>query len=56
MTITNRNSIQEQIDQLPEKTGVYIFKGRNKTVYIGKAANIKKRVVSHYLNSKKNQH
>ncbi len=55
MTITNRKSLQEQIDQLPEKTGVYIFKGRNKTVYIGKATNIKKRVVNHFQNSKYNQ-
>ncbi len=36
-----------QIDRLPEKTGVYIFKGNAHTLYVGKAKNIKKRVEDH---------
>ncbi|MHA1753943.1 MAG: excinuclease ABC subunit UvrC [Candidatus Odinarchaeia archaeon] len=34
--------------QLPEKTGIYIFKNKNgEYIYIGKAKNIKKRVLQH---------
>ncbi len=43
-----------QIDNLPEKTGVYIFRRRNETVYVGKAANIKKRVQNHFQAAKTN--
>jgi len=35
------------IERAPEKCGVYIFKGKRKPVYIGKAKNIKKRLQQH---------
>ncbi len=35
------------IETAPEKCGVYIFKGKRKPVYIGKAKNIKKRLRQH---------
>ena len=35
------------IREAPEKCGVYIFKGRRKPVYIGKAKNIRKRLQQH---------
>jgi DNA polymerase-3 subunit epsilon len=39
---------KEVIDNLPDKTGVYYFKDCNgKIIYIGKANNIKSRVLSH---------
>ncbi len=41
-----------QIEKLPEKTGVYIFKGGNTTLYVGKAINIKKRVQNHFQAAK----
>lgn len=38
-----------QIQSLPEKTGVYFFYGANRELlYIGKSANIRKRVHSHF--------
>ncbi|WP_423148617.1 exonuclease domain-containing protein [Rubrolithibacter danxiaensis] len=38
-----------EIDKLPTTPGVYYFKGRNgKPLYIGKAVNIRKRVLSHF--------
>lgn len=41
----------ETIDNLPEKPGVYIFYGENKTpLYVGKSVNIKERVMSHFAN------
>lgn len=48
-------TLQSQIDQLPEKTGVYILKGANSTIYVGKAANIKKRVKNHFQSADKNR-
>ncbi len=43
------------IKQAPENTGVYIFKDKKgKTLYIGKAKNLKKRLLS-YINYKKSQ-
>jgi len=36
-----------QTEHLPEKTGVYIFKGDNVALYVGKAKNIRKRVEDH---------
>ena len=43
------------IKQAPENTGVYIFKDKKgKSLYIGKAKNLKKRLLS-YVNYKKNQ-
>ncbi|WP_437919526.1 exonuclease domain-containing protein [Sphingobacterium sp. LRF_L2] len=42
----------EQVNRLPEKTGIYIFKNnKGKIVYVGKAINIKKRVLSHFSGS-----
>lgn len=39
----------EQINELPESPGTYLFKDRqHKVIYVGKAINIKKRVVSHF--------
>ena len=39
---------KEVIDNLPDKTGVYYFKDNNdKIIYVGKANNIKSRVLSH---------
>jgi len=38
---------------LPEKPGVYFFKDKNDEIlYIGKAINLKKRVISYFRNSK----
>ncbi len=40
---------QQELDQLPESPGVYIFYGeRGMPLYIGKSINIKKRVLSHF--------
>ena len=40
-------------DELPEQTGVYYFKNeKGNIIYIGKAINIKKRVLSHFYNKK----
>lgn len=40
-------------DQLPEQTGVYYFKNeKGDIIYIGKAINIKKRVLSHFYDKK----
>jgi len=54
----NRNSRQgtlppnlpkSEFDQLPEETGVYYFLNqRNEPLYIGKARNIRNRVISHF--------
>jgi DNA polymerase-3 subunit epsilon len=39
------------IDTLPEKTGVYMFYGKSEIpLYIGKSINIKDRVLSHFIN------
>jgi DNA polymerase-3 subunit epsilon len=39
----------DQIHDLPESPGIYLFKDRqHKVIYAGKAINIKKRVVSHF--------
>lgn len=43
----------EQIDELPEEPGIYLFKNKNhQVIYAGKAKNIKKRVLSHFYNKK----
>ncbi|WNH11981.1 exonuclease domain-containing protein [Thalassobellus suaedae] len=40
---------QETFDQLPNATGVYYFKDKKgKIIYVGKAKDIKKRVLSHF--------
>ncbi|MBC8035561.1 MAG: GIY-YIG nuclease family protein, partial [Chitinophagaceae bacterium] len=42
----------EQIDQLPSLPGVYYFHDRSgKIVYVGKAANLQKRIKSHFSNN-----
>lgn len=44
---------QEVIQSAPEKTGVYIFKKSDKVIYIGKAKNIRERLLQHYRLSEK---
>lgn len=40
-------------DQLPERTGVYYFRDeKDEIIYVGKAINIKKRVLSHFYDKK----
>lgn len=47
---------KEQFEALPEEPGVYYFKdGMGKIIYIGKAANIKQRVRSHFSGNDKSQ-
>ena len=44
------------VDNLPEKHGVYYFKNTKKEViYVGKANNIKQRVISHFYDKKKKE-
>ena len=38
---------RKKIEEVPEKSGVYIFKNRNRYIYIGKAKNLKKRLLQH---------
>lgn len=46
----------EQFKQLPETPGVYLFKDKKgKIIYIGKAINIKKRVLSHFTGNNTSQ-
>ncbi len=48
-TIKIKKSISEQISRLPQKPGIYIFKNKNnEIVYIGKAKNLKSRVLSYF--------
>jgi DNA polymerase-3 subunit epsilon len=43
---------KEQFEQLPETPGVYYFYNqKGKVIYVGKAVNIKKRVLSHFSNN-----
>ena len=46
-----------EINSLPEKPGVYYFKDeKDKVIYVGKALNLKKRIISHFSgNSNKKQ-
>jgi len=47
---------KEVVDNLPEKHGVYYFKNLQKeTIYVGKANNIKQRVISHFYDKKKKE-
>lgn len=46
----------EQVNNLPMSTGVYIFKNSSsKIIYVGKANNIKKRVISHFTGNNTGQ-
>lgn len=43
----------EQIDELPQEAGIYLFKNqKQQVIYAGKAKNIKKRVLSHFYDKK----
>ncbi len=43
----------EQIEELPEQAGIYLFKNqKHQVIYAGKAKNIKKRVLSHFYDKK----
>lgn len=45
------------IEELPETTGIYLFKDqKGKIIYVGKAKNIKKRVLSHFYDKKNNEY
>lgn len=45
------------IEELPETTGIYLFKDqKGKVIYVGKANNIKKRVLSHFYEKKNNEY
>ncbi|MDT0677539.1 exonuclease domain-containing protein [Autumnicola musiva] len=47
----------EQINDLPEDPGIYLFKDRqHKIIYAGKAKNIKKRVLSHFYDKKSKEY
>lgn len=44
---------KEQFDQLPSSPGIYLFKDKShQVIYVGKAINIKKRVLSHFYTKK----
>lgn len=47
---------QEDFLQLPESAGIYLFKDKSdKIVYVGKAVNIKKRVLAHFSGNNTSQ-
>lgn len=47
---------KKTVDNLPEKHGVYYFKNSAKDIiYVGKANNIKQRVISHFYDKKKKE-
>ncbi len=47
---------KEIVDNLSEKTGVYYFKNsKNEIIYVGKANNIKQRVISHFYDKAKKE-
>ncbi|MDW8095919.1 MAG: excinuclease ABC subunit UvrC, partial [Aquificaceae bacterium] len=45
----------EELQKAPEKPGVYLFKKGNKPIYIGKAKNIKERLIQHYRLAEKDE-
>lgn len=48
---------RENLDRLPEKTGIYLFMDQmGKVIYAGKAKNIKQRVVSHFYDKKTSEY
>ncbi|RXP55782.1 DNA polymerase III subunit epsilon [Lutibacter sp. HS1-25] len=47
---------KKTVDELSEKTGVYYFKNeKNEIIYVGKANNIKQRVLSHFYDKSKKE-
>ena len=44
---------KDSINKIESSTGVYLFKKKNKIIYIGKSVNIKARIKSHFENAKK---
>lgn len=44
---------KSNIGQISSTTGVYLFKKKNKTIYIGKSVNLRSRIKSHIENAKK---
>lgn len=46
--VVNRTQFKELSKKLPEKPGVYFFKQKGKTLYIGKATSLKDRVKSYF--------
>jgi DNA polymerase-3 subunit epsilon len=47
------NLSSQTVDNLPICSGVYYFKNKlGKVIYVGKAKNIKKRIISHFANNK----
>lgn len=45
------------VQELPEYAGIYLFKDRaGKVIYVGKAINIKKRVLSHFYDKKNKEY
>ncbi|MHA7059662.1 exonuclease domain-containing protein [Aquimarina sp. M1] len=47
----------ENIEELPEETGIYLFKDqKGKVIYAGKAKNIKQRVISHFYDKKNKEY
>ncbi|MEN3028565.1 MAG: GIY-YIG nuclease family protein [Aquificaceae bacterium] len=45
----------EELQKAPDKPGVYLFKKGNRHLYIGKAKNIRERLVQHYRLAEKEE-
>ncbi|HYB41648.1 MAG TPA: GIY-YIG nuclease family protein, partial [Candidatus Methylomirabilis sp.] len=46
-------TLEEKIDQVPDRPGVYIYKdGKGQVIYIGKAASLRSRVRSYFQESR----
>lgn len=44
------------VDEIPQKPGVYFFRNRNNTIiYVGKAKNLKKRVLGHFYDKSEHE-
>ncbi|MBR0330549.1 MAG: GIY-YIG nuclease family protein, partial [Alistipes sp.] len=53
MKSSNRESLKEQVAQLPLQPGVYQFLDHTGTIiYVGKAKSLRKRVSSYFVDSK----
>ncbi len=47
----------DQINDLPQEAGIYLFKNKkHQVIYAGKAKNIKKRVISHFYDKKNKEY